>query len=101
MYVIWYFMCYYSYRIHIELERTRDMSAMSSRDMYNRQPSPQMERLADKKIINGKVDRQTNQSDQLMPNLLAEYILQTSLLVIYIIFYSKVSVDWISLDSVY
>ena len=53
------------YRIHIELERTRDMSAMSSRDMYNRQPSPQMERLADKK--NGKVDRQTEQqSDQLI-----------------------------------
>lgn len=46
-----------------------------------------MERLAGKKVEKGKVDRQTNQSDLLMPNLPAEYILQTSLLVIYMYHY--------------
>ena len=72
IFCVFYMFCFY--RIHIELERTRDMSAMSSRDMYNRQPSPQMERLADKKIKR-LTDRQNNNQINWLPNLPAEYII--------------------------
>ena len=86
--------------MHIELERTRDMGAMS-RDMYNRQPSPQMERLEDKN--NKYKGWETEQSGlfidfqilDILQNIISSenFICETCLLVINIIIVRPA--DWI------